>query len=80
MNGTGTTPASAMAAVRAWGQVAAAIALVAERGYPRVAVTGIPDATRLAEAFRADALRCGVDLVVDEQPDGQPHGITAQRR
>jgi hypothetical protein len=80
MHGTRSESASAVAVVRAWGQVAAAIALVAERRYPRVEVTGIPDAVRVAEAFRQDAGRCGVDLVVDEQAGGTPHCITAQRR
>ncbi len=61
-------------------QVAAAIALVAEGRYRRVAVVGIPDALRLADALRADADACGVDLVVEAGADGVPQDVVVQRR
>ena len=80
MGDTGMVQPPAAAGVRSWGQVAAAIALVAEGHYPRVAVTGIPDAARVAEAFRPDAARCGVDLVVEERAPGAPQSIMVQRR
>jgi hypothetical protein len=69
-----------VAGVRAWGQVAAAIELVARGPYPRVAVTGIPDAPRVAHAFRADAERCGVELVIEESANGEPRSLLVQRR
>jgi hypothetical protein len=70
----------AEAGIRAWAQVAAAISLVAGGRYPRVAVTGIPDAPRVAEAFGPDAARCGVELVLEERPDRCPTSIVVQRR
>jgi hypothetical protein len=69
-----------VAGVRAWGQVAAAIELVAGGRYPRVAITGIPDAPRVADAFRPDAERCGVELVLEERPSGEPRSLVVQRR
>jgi diacylglycerol kinase family enzyme len=68
------------AGVRAWGQVAAAIALVADRGYPEVVVAGVEDAGRLADALRPDADRCGVDLLVETGADGTAHHVVARRR
>ena len=53
------------ASLRAWGQVAAAIQLVAQGHYPRVAVSGIPDACRIAEEFEPDAERSGVEIVLE---------------
>ena len=76
----GTQTATATAGVRAWGQVAAAITLVADGRYPRVAVTGIPDAPRGAAAFRQDAARCGVEIVLEERRDALPTSLVVQRR
>jgi hypothetical protein len=64
----------------AWGQVAAAIELVAQGRYPRVAVSGIPNARRIAAAFRRDAECRGVELVLEPPRDGVSLGIVVQRR
>ena len=66
--------------LRAWGQVAAAIELVAQGRYPRVAVSGIPNARQIAAAFRRDAERCGVELVLEPPRNGESLGIVARRR
>jgi hypothetical protein len=71
---------TALASVRAWGQVAAAIAMVAGGRYPRVALTGIADAPAAAAAFGPDAERCGVELVIEERPDGSPVSLLVRRR
>lgn len=75
-----TTIDQPVAGVRAWGQVAAAIELVAGGRYPRVAITGLSDAPRVAEAFRSDAARCGVELVLEERANGLPRSLVVQRR
>jgi hypothetical protein len=66
--------------VLVWGQVAAAIALVADGRYPRVIVANITDAARLVDAMRPDADRCGVDLVAEDGADGSCCDIVARRR
>jgi hypothetical protein len=68
------------AGLRAWGQVAAAIELVAQGHYPRVAVSGIPNAQRIAAAFEPDAERCGVEIVLEPGRDGESSGIVVRRR
>jgi hypothetical protein len=71
---------AATAGVRSWGQVAAAIELVAGGRYPRVALGGIPNASRVVEAFRPDAERCGVELILEERPGSEPRSLVVQRR
>ena len=66
--------------VLVWGQVAAAIVLVADGRYPQVVVSNIGDAARLAAALRPDADRCGVDLIVETGADGATHDVVARRR
>ena len=68
------------ASLRAWGQVAAAIELVAQGHYPRVAVSGIPDARRIAGEFEPDAERSGVEIVLERAMDGESLGIVVRRR
>jgi len=68
------------ARLRGWGQVAAAIELVARGRYPRVAVAGLPDAGRIAAALGPDADRCGVELVLEPAEDRVPCGIVVRRR
>ncbi len=65
--------------VRAWGQVAAAITLVAEDRCVAVSVANIPDALRVALGLRPDAERCGVSLTADLGPNGEAMGVTARR-
>lgn len=60
-------------------QVEAAIALVASGRYPRVEVTGIPDAPRVLAQLRLTAARRGVQLLIDLADDGHPTGVVAQR-
>jgi hypothetical protein len=66
--------------MRAWSQVAAAIELVAQGRYPRVAVSGIRDARRIAAAFEEDAARRGVELILEPPRDGVSLGIVVRRR
>jgi hypothetical protein len=68
------------ASLRAWGQVAAAIELVAQGHYPRVAVSGIPNARRIAAVFEPDAERCGVEIVLEPVGDSESPGIVVRRR
>jgi acetyl/propionyl-CoA carboxylase alpha subunit len=68
------------ASLRAWGQVAAAIELVAQGHYPGVTVSGIPNARRIAAAFRPDAERCGVEIILEPARDGGSRGIIVRRR
>ncbi len=68
------------ARVRAWGQVAAAIALVAQGRYPRVVVTAVEDARQLVGALGPDAERCGVELVVEPCADDARADVVAQAR
>lgn len=66
--------------VRAWGQVAAAITLVAEGRYPEVSVSNIPDAVQVALGLRLDAERCGVDLATEIGSDGAVHSVVVRKR
>ena len=66
--------------VRAWGQLAAAIELVARGRYPEIEIANIPYAARLVLALRSDAERCGVELQVTEGPSGQSGGVAVRRR
>jgi hypothetical protein len=68
------------ASVMAWGQVAAAIVLVASGRYPRVIVANIGDASRLVLALREDAERCGVALMAEVGADGCSTDIVVRRR
>jgi len=61
-------------------QVAAAIELVAQGRYPRVAVSGIPDAARIAAALGHEAERRGVQLVLEPTTNGVSLGVMVQRR
>ena len=66
--------------LRAWGQLAAAIELVARGRYPEVEVANIEYAARLALALRSDADRLGIDLDVTAGPPGGSGGVVARRR
>jgi hypothetical protein len=74
-----TTIARPAPALRASPEVEAAIALVAGGRFPRVAVTGIPDARALLARLQLTAARRGVILTLDLADDGRPVGIVAQR-
>jgi hypothetical protein len=65
--------------IRAWSQVATAVALVAEGRYPRVVVTAVANAARVAQAIRPDAERCGVEVLVEDPADG-PQVVVVRRR
>jgi hypothetical protein len=66
--------------VLVWGEVAAAIALVADGRYPRVIVANIADAARIVAALRPDADRCGVELVTEATADGTCRDVVVRRR
>ena len=73
------TAQAPLEAVRAWGQIAAAIALVARGHYPEVIIANVPGAVRLVVALRPDADRCGVDLEVAEGAAEAACGVVVRR-